>query len=126
MHNCCITETNTEERNSMQVWLQRTVGCIALSSLVFFGANLWGCVGWVGGLFIGSVQGVVLVRVFAFAMYRVGLAGPQHNWVLCVETWNNLELAIFTGTRRATISLSESRHWKFDQNNALRIFCTWV
>ena len=23
----------------MQVWLQRTVGCIALSSLVFFGAN---------------------------------------------------------------------------------------
>jgi len=89
----------------MQVWLQRTGGCIALSSLGFFGANLWGCVGWVGGWVI--VRGVVaLVRVFAFAMYRVGLAAPQLNWV---ETWNNLELAIFTGTRRATFSLCLSR-----------------
>ena len=53
------------------------------------------------------VRGVVaLVRVFAFAMYRVGLAAPQLNWV---ETWNNLELAIFTGTRRATFSLCLSR-----------------
>jgi hypothetical protein len=57
MHNCCITETNIEERNSMQVWLQRTVGCIALSSLGFFGANLWGCVGWVVGGSLGVCMG---------------------------------------------------------------------
>ena len=89
----------------MQVWLQRTGGCIALSSLGFL-VQISGVVsgGWV------IVRGVVaLVRVFAFAMYRVGLAAPQLNWVLCVETWNNLELAIFTGTRRATFSLCLSR-----------------
>ena len=34
-----------EENDSMQVWLQRTVGFIALISLFFFlGASLWGCV----------------------------------------------------------------------------------
>ena len=58
MHNCCITETNIEERNSMQVWLQRTVGCIALSSLVFLVQISGGCVGWVGRWFVGGVQGV--------------------------------------------------------------------
>jgi len=78
-HNCCITETNIEERNSMQVWLQRTVGCIALSSLVFFGANLWGLC-WVGGWVARwGCAGGGLVRVFAFAMYRVGLAAPRQT-----------------------------------------------
>ena len=33
-----------EKTDSMQVWLQRTVGFIALISLFFLGANLWGCV----------------------------------------------------------------------------------
>ena len=32
----------------MQVWLQRTVGCIALSSLVFLVQISGGCVGLVG------------------------------------------------------------------------------
>ena len=32
-----------EKNDSMQVWLQRTVGFIALISL-FLGASLWGCV----------------------------------------------------------------------------------
>ena len=63
----------------MQVWLQRTVGCIALSSLVVFWVQIsGGCVGLVGvGGWVGSlgVQGVALVRtrVFVFAMYRMGL-----------------------------------------------------
>jgi len=77
MHNSwrICTEANKEERSSMQVWLQRTVGCIALSSLVFFGANLWGLLGCATGVGIG-------VRVFAFAMYRVGLAAPRHKTAL--------------------------------------------
>ena len=32
-----------EKNDSMQIWLQRTVGFIALISL-FLGASLWGCV----------------------------------------------------------------------------------
>ena len=76
----------------MQVWLQRTVGCIALSSLVvFFGANLWGLCGTRGC--VGSLDGCARDwRVFAFAMYKVGLAAPQHYWVLsdlrCGIIWN--------------------------------------
>ena len=71
----------------MQVWLQRTVGCIALSSLVFsFGANLLGLCGTRGcvGSSLGVCKGVALVkrRVSAFAMYRIGLAGPRHCSVM--------------------------------------------
>ena len=33
-----------EKNDSMQIWLQRTVGFIALISLFFLGASLWGCV----------------------------------------------------------------------------------
>jgi len=53
----------------MQVWLQRTGGCIALSSLGFFGANLWGCVGWVGHCAGGGGigEGVCLCYVQSWA-----------------------------------------------------------
>lgn len=78
--------------------------------MVVLHSAAWGFLVQISGVVSGGwviVRGVVaLVRVFAFAMYRVGLAAPQLNWV---ETWNNLELAIFTGTRRATFSLCLSR-----------------
>ena len=128
MHDCCITETNIEERNSMQVWLQRTVGCIALSSLVFCLVQIsGGCVGLVDVCgFVGSVQGGGFGE--GVCLCYVQNRPCSSSKLLCDEVWNNLELAIFTGRRRrATIfALSVSRHWKFDQNNALRIFCTWV
>ena len=53
---------------------------------------------------LGVCKGVALVRVSAFAMYRIGLAAPRA--LPGDDVWNNLELAIFTGRRRrATILL---------------------
>ena len=51
-----------------------------------FGANLWGLCGTRGcvGSSLGVCKGVALVkrRVSAFAMYRIGLAGPRHCSVM--------------------------------------------
>jgi len=109
MHNSwrICTEANKEERSSMQVWLQRTVGCIALSSLVFLVQISGGC-GWVGvGGFVGVCnggwhwcEGVCLCYVQGWAR-----SSSTQN---CVEaTWNNLELAIFT-RRRISLCLSRA------------------
>jgi len=53
----------------MQVWLQRTVGFIALISLFFFGCKSLGlCVELVGS--VGGAEGEETVG--AFAMYTIG------------------------------------------------------
>lgn len=58
-----------EKNDSMQVWLQRTVGFIALISLFFFGCKSLGlCVELVGS--VGGAEGEEAVG--AFAMYRIG------------------------------------------------------
>ena len=129
MHNCCANNKHTrKDFNASLVaadcWLYCTQqpGC-------FLGANLWGLCGTCGCGWVGSlgVQGVALVRtrVFVFAMYRMGLvAAPWHYWALCdgwVEQYGTGNFHWAEG-----FSLSLSRHWEFDQNNALRIFCTWV
>ena len=63
-----------EKNDSMQIWLQRTVGFIALISLFFLGASLWGlCVELVGS--VGGAEGEEAVG--AFAMYRIGHHSQQ-------------------------------------------------
>ena len=57
-----------EKNDSMQVWLQRTVGCIALISLFFGCKSLGLCVELVGS--VGGAEGEETVG--AFAMYRIG------------------------------------------------------
>jgi len=76
--------------------IQCKSGCSGLlvvlhSAAWFFGANLWGLCGTRGC--VGSLDGCARDwRVFAFAMYKVGLAAPQHYWVLsdlrCGIIWN--------------------------------------